>query len=236
MLAALILLPWTLSNTFAADVHLAVAANFMAPMENFSTRFSEKTGHKLIISYGATGKLYSQIMNGAPFDVFLSADQEAPKKLIQENQAVNGTQFTYTTGRLALWSADPKRVDSRGEVLAKAEFKHLAIANPKLAPYGVAAQQTLEKLGLWHKFQPRLVLGESITQAYQFIATGNAELGFVALSQIKQEGKKPEGSFWLVPQTMYSPLRQDAVLLEKGKNNVAAKQFLEFLRPSNATP
>lgn len=208
----------------ATELHVAVSANFTAPMEKVAVKFSENTGHKLIISYGATGKFFTQIKNGAPFGVFLSADQEHPAKLINEHLAVNGTQFTYAIGKLVLWSASSKSVDLNGS------FKHLAIANPKLAPYGVAARETLTKLGFWEKLQPRLVFGESITQAYQFIATGNAELGFVALSQIKNENDSKVGSFWAVPREMYSPLKQDAVLLERGRNNTAALELLQFLK------
>lgn len=218
----------------AGEVHVAAASNFRAPLEKIATPFTQATGHKLIISYGATGKFYAQIMNGAPFEVFLAADQEHPKKLAQGQPALAETEFTYAIGKLVLWGPNPKGVDRPADILEKGQFNHLSIANPRLAPYGKAAKQVLEKMGLWDKDESRIVLGENITQAHQFVATGNAELGFVALSQIKQEGKNPEGSFWIVPGSMYSPIKQDAVLLEKGKDSPAAKQFLQFLKSDKA--
>lgn len=221
-------------NSFADDILVAVASNFKAPMEKISAQFSEKTGHKLLISFGATGKFYTQIKNDAPFDVLLSADQEHPAKLVQYNLALKETQFTYGIGKLVLWCPDSKIVDSKGEVLLKGSYKHLAIANPKLAPYGVAAQETLSKLGLWEKGQSRLVFGENITQTHQFVASGNANLGFVAYSQLIIPKQAIKGSFWLVPQEMYSPLKQDAILLTKAKNKIAAKEFLAFLKSESA--
>lgn len=221
-------------NSFADNVLVAVASNFKAPMGKISAQFSEKTGHKLLISFGASGKFYTQIKNDAPFEVLLSADQEHPAKLVQNNLAVKETQFTYGIGRLVLWSPDPKIVDSKGEVLLKSSYKHLAIANPKLAPYGVAAQETLRQLGLWEKLQSRLVFGENITQTHQFVASGNADLGFVAYSQLIIPKQAIKGTFWLVPQEMYSPLKQDAILLKKGKNKIAAKEFLAFLKSESA--
>lgn len=218
----------------AAEVHVAAASNFTQPLEKLSAKFAQDTGHKVILSYGATGKISTQITNGAPFQVFLSADQEHPKKLIQSRKAVAGTESTYAIGKLVLWSPQLKDIGPRAEALKLGQFKHLSIANPKLAPYGQAAKETLEKMGLWEKFRSRVVLGENITQAYQFVSTGNAELGFIALSQIKQDGKNPEGSFWVVPQSRYSAIKQDVVLLEKGKDNPAAKQFLEFLKSDQA--
>jgi molybdate transport system substrate-binding protein len=218
----------------AAEVSVAVAANFTAPMEKLAAKFTEESGHRLIVSYGATGKLYAQIKNGAPFEVLLSADQEHPKKLVAEKLAVSGSEWTYAIGKLALWSSKSNLIDSKGEVLKAGQFKHLAIANPKLAPYGVAAQEVLVRMGLWEKVQDSLVLGESITQAHQFVATGNAVLGFVAFSQIKKEGETPAGSFWLVPQSMYAPIRQSALLLARGRVNSAAKLFLEFLKSEKA--
>jgi molybdate transport system substrate-binding protein len=222
------------SVSHAGEIQVAVAANFTAPMEKIAAAFSQETGHKAVVSSGATGKLYAQVKNGAPFEVFLSADQETVKKLLDEGQGVAGTQFTYAIGKLVLWSPGDKFVDPKGEVLGKGDFKHLAIANPKLAPYGVAAQEVLQKMNIWEKLEPRLVMGENIAQTYQFVETGNAELGFVAYSQAKKDGKKPSGSIWVVPQTMYSPLNQDAVLLQKGKDSVVAKKFLEFLKSKKA--
>ncbi|MFL5814500.1 MAG: molybdate ABC transporter substrate-binding protein [Bdellovibrionia bacterium] len=218
----------------AAEVHVAAASNFTLPLEKLAAQFTQSTGHDLVISNGASGKFFAQIVNGAPFEVFLSADQEHPKKLIQGKQAVAGTEFTYAVGKLILWSPHSKKLDLQTDVLKKGEFKHLSIANPKLAPYGQAAKEALEKMSLWRKHQSRIVLGENITQAHQFVASGNAELGFIALSQVMKDGKKPEGSFWIVPQSMYSAIKQDAVLLEKGKENLAAKQFLEFLKSNQA--
>ncbi|HMN68950.1 MAG TPA: molybdate ABC transporter substrate-binding protein, partial [Bdellovibrionales bacterium] len=189
---------------------------------------------KVLVSAGATGKLFAQIKNGAPFDVFLSADQETPRKLIAEGLAVENSSFTYAIGKLALWSRDAGIVDPKGDVLNSSKFRHLSIANPKLAPYGAAAKEVLEKKGLWEKLQPKLVMGENIAQAHQFVSSGNAELGFVALSQVKMDVDKTIGSLWLVPASLYSPLRQDAVLLKRGKDQTAAKTLLEFLRSKEA--
>lgn len=230
MFLLLILAP----NSFADNVLVAVASNFKAPMEKISTLFTAQTGHKLLISFGSTGKFYTQIKNDAPFEVFLSADQDHPAKLIQNNLAAKETQFTYAIGKLVLWSPDPKIVDNKGEVLLKGSYAHLALANPKLAPYGVAARETLSQFGLWEKLQARLVFGENITQSHQFVASGNADLGFVAYSQLIIPKKAIKGSFWLVPQKMYSPLKQDAILLIKGKNKIAPKEFLAFLKSESA--
>lgn len=215
----------------AKDVHLAVAANFTSAMKEISTEFTKESGNKLIVSYGSTGKLYAQVINGGPFEVFLSADQEHPTKLVQEGAAVKETQFTYATGKLVLWSPRKNFVDAKGEVLRSQKYKHLAIAQPKLAPYGAAAQQVLEKMGLEKSLQDRIVFGENITQAHQFVFTGSAELGFVAYSQVKND---TQGSHWVIPQDMYKPLKQDVVLLIKGKSNESAKQFLEFLKGEKA--
>lgn len=217
----------------AGEVKIAVAANFAVPLGRISEAFSKETGHKLVVSSGATGKFYSQIREGAPFEILLSADQEHPKKLVAENLAVAGSQFTYAIGKLALWSSKDDFVDSKGEVLKSNSFKHLAIANPKLAPYGAAAQEVLENKGLWKSIKPKLVYGENIAQTHQFVSTGNAELGFVAFSQI-QSAKGIKGSYWLIPQTLYTPIKQDAVLLAKGRSNPVAKQFLEFLKSKTA--
>jgi molybdate transport system substrate-binding protein len=214
----------------AEEAQIAVAANFAAPMKQLAERFSQATTHRLLISVGSTGKFYAQVSNGAPFDVFLSADDETPSRMEKEKLAVAGTRFTYAVGKLALWSPAAGLVDANGDVLRKASFKRLAIANPKLAPYGAAAQQAMEKMGIWPELQDRLVLGENIAQTLQFVASGNADLGFVALSQILEGGKPSAGSHWLVPQALYEPIRQDAVLLTRGKSNPAAHAFLEFLR------
>ncbi|MFN3570957.1 MAG: molybdate ABC transporter substrate-binding protein [Polaromonas sp.] len=218
----------------AADVQVAVAANFSAPMKIIAAEFEKDSGHKAVLSFGATGKFYAQIRNGAPFEVFLAADDHTPTKLEQEGGAVQGSRFTYATGRLALWSARPGVVDAQGEVLKKGGFGKLAIAAPQLAPYGAAALQTMTRLGVLAALQPRLVTGESIGQAFGFVATGNADLGFVALSQVLENGKLASGSAWIVPETLHSPIRQDAVLLTRGKDSPAARQLMVFLQSDKA--
>lgn len=214
----------------AGEVRVAVAANFTAPMERIAARFEQETGYKLAIAYGASGKFYAQISNGAPFEVFLSADDKTPARLEKEGLAVSGSRFTYAMGKLVLWSPKEGVVDSQGAVLKQGRFNHLALANPKLAPYGAAAEEVMQKLGVLDALKSKLVQGENITQAYQFVASGNAELGFVALSQVKKEGVEIKGSHWLVPDILYTPIRQDAVLLAKGKDNAAALKFLKYLR------
>lgn len=218
----------------AGDVQVAVAANFTAPMKVIAADFEKDTGHKAILSFGATGKFYAQISHGAPFEVFLAADDETPKKLEQDGAAVGGSRFTYATGRLALWSAQPGRVDAQGDVLRKGGFSKLAIAAPKLAPYGAAAVETMTRLGVMAALGPKLVTGESIGQAFSFVSTGNAELGFVALSQVLEGGKIKSGSAWVVPETLHSPIRQDAVLLNKGKDSQAAIDLMAFLKTGKA--
>jgi len=192
------------------------------------------TGHEAALSFGATGQFYAQIRNGAPFEVLLAADDATPARLESEGAAVAGSRFTYATGQLALWSARPGLVDDQGAVLARGGFAHLAIANPRLAPYGAAAVQTLGALKLLDTLQPRFVQGENITQTYQFIATGNAELGFVALSQVLRDGKLASGSAWVVPAALHAPIRQDAVLLAPGRDDPAAHAWLNYLRGAKA--
>jgi molybdate transport system substrate-binding protein len=220
----------------AAEVAVAVAANFSTPMQKIAAAFEHDTGHKATLAMGSTGKFYTQIKNGAPFQVFLAADDETPARLEKEGFGVAGNRFTYALGRLVLWSADAKLIDGRPEVLKIGHFKHLALANPKLAPYGVAAMETLNKLGLATALQTRMVQGENIAQTYQFIATGNAELGFVALSQVMVDGQLDtgKGSFWLVPPTMHTPLQQDALLLKSGQDNPAAQALMLYLRSDKA--
>lgn len=218
----------------AGDVQVAVAANFTAPMKLIAADFEKDTGHKAVLSFGATGKFYAQITNGAPFEVFLSADEATPKKLEQVGGAVSGSRFTYATGKLALWSAQPGVVDAQGDVLKKGDFKKLAIAAPKLAPYGAAAMEVIGKLGLQSALEPKLVTGESIGQAFSFVATGNAELGFVALSQVYEGDKIKSGSAWIVPDNLHSAIKQDAVLLTKGKDNQAAQQLMAYLKTDKA--
>ena len=213
---------------------MAVAANFTAPMNRIAEEFEKSTGHQAVISVGATGKFYAQITNGAPFDVLLSADDETPIKLEEEGFASPGTRFTYATGRLVLWSANSTLVDDKAVVLMRHDFRRLAIAEPKLAPYGMAAMQVLTKMGLLNSLQPKLVTGVSIGQTFSMVSTGNAELGFVAMSQVFENGQLKSGSAWVVPANLHSPLRQDAVLLARGKANPAALQLLIFLKSKQA--
>ena len=218
----------------ADEVLVAVAANFAAPLAALAHGFAAASGHRLKASAGATGKFYSQIVAGAPFEVLLAADDETPQKLIRDGLAVAGSAFSYAIGQLVLWSAQPGYVDDQGAVLASGRFARLAIANPKLAPYGRAAQQVLAARGLADALAPRLVTAESIAQAHQFIATGNAELGFVALSQVAAPGKAVTGSIWRVPATLYGEIRQDAVLLKAGENRPAAAALLAYLKTAPA--
>ena len=222
------------STAFADEVQVAVAANFTAPMRLIAAAFEKDSGHKVALTFGATGKFYAQITNGAPFDVFLAADEHTPARLEKEGAAVHGSRFTYATGKLVLWSAQPGAVDAQGAVLKTGDFKKIAIAAPKLAPYGAAALESITKLGLLSRLEHRIVVGESIGQAFSFIATGNAELGFIALSQVYENGQIKSGSAWLVPQSLYGPIRQDAVLLGKGAGNKAAIMLLAFLKTENA--
>jgi molybdate transport system substrate-binding protein len=228
LLAALLL---TFASALqAGEVQVAVASNFRAPMEKIAAEFSKATGHKAVLSFGATGKFYAQIQHGAPFEVFLAADATTPAKIEQEGKSVGGSRFTYAIGKLVLWSAQAGVVDAQGEVLKKGSFQHLALANPETAPYGAAALEVLTKLKLLEALTPRFVQGENIAQAHQFVASGNAELGFVALSQVLEDGKISRGSAWIVPPELYPPIRQDAVLLDQGKANPAAAALLRYLR------
>lgn len=223
-----------MAPVLADEVQVAVAANFSAPIEEIGKAFRKATGHQLKISTGASGKFYAQISHGAPFLVFLSADEEKPAQLEKEGLAVQGTRFTYAIGKLALWSADPALIDAKGKVLGKNQFNKIAMANPKTAPYGEAAMETLNALQLKRQIEPKIVMGENISQTYQFVATANAALGFVALSQITKDNKMIGGSAWVVPEKLYSPINQDAVLLVHGKDSVAARQFLVFLKGDEA--
>lgn len=231
--ATLLMLGASLASR-AAEVQVAVAANFFAPMKAIAAEFEKTTGHKAVLSSGATGKFYAQIQSGAPFDVFLAADDETPARLDKENATVAGSRFTYATGKLVLWSARPDLVDAKGEVLRSAKFAHIALAAPKLAPYGAAAVETLTRLGLLAQLEPRFVQGESIGQAFSFVSTGNAELGFVALSQVWENGKLRSGSAWIVPAELHGPIRQDAVLLARGKDNAAATALMAHLKSDAA--
>lgn len=218
----------------AATVQVAVAANMAAPLQALLPGFQRDSGHSATVVLGSTGKLYAQIRNGAPFDVLVSADEATPARLETEKMAVAGTRTTYAIGRLALWSPRKDQVDAQGRVLQNGTFQHLALANPATAPYGAAAVQAMEQLGVRAHLQARWVLGESVAQAYQFVASGNAALGFVALSQVWQGGQLREGSMWLVPQSLHAPLRQDAVLLQRGQGNPAAAALLAYLRSDQA--
>jgi molybdate transport system substrate-binding protein len=218
----------------AGEVQVAVAANFGLPLAKIAAGFTAATGHVVKATSGSTGKFQAQIAAGAPFDVLLAADAETPRKLVAAGLAVAGSNFTYAVGRLVLWSAQPGVVDDQGAVLAAGRFAHLAIANPKVAPYGAAAMEVLKALGLAKTLAPKLVTGESIAQAHQFVATGNAELGFVALSQVVVPGKTPVGSHWLVPPALHGPIRQDAVLLKAGAANPAATALLAHLHSEPA--
>ncbi|ROM70606.1 molybdate ABC transporter substrate-binding protein [Pseudomonas brassicacearum] len=218
----------------ADEVQVAVAANFTAPIQAIAADFEKDTGHKLVAAYGATGQFYTQIKNGAPYEVFLAADDTTPARLESEGDTVKGSRFTYAVGTLALWSAKAGYVDGRGQVLKNNAFQHLSIANPKTAPYGLAATQVLDKLGLTAQVNSKLVEGQNITQAYQFVSTGNAELGFVALSQIYKDGKVTSGSAWVVPAELHDPIKQDAVILSKGQDNPAAVALMDYLKGPKA--
>jgi len=223
------------STAQAGEVTVAVAANFIAPMQKIAQAFEQDSGHRAQLAFGATGKFYAQIKNGAPFAVLLAADEATPERLEKEGLTVRGTRFTYATGRLALWSKNANLVDDKGDVLRGSGFNKLAIADPKLAPYGAAAMQVIQHLGVQAKVIPKLVQGESIGQTYQFVSTENAQLGFVALSQISLDGRITHGSAWVVPPSMHTPLKQDAVLLNAGKDNPAAIALLKYLQGDKAT-
>ena len=229
----LLILPLA-GGALAGEVQVAVAANFTAPMQKIAAEFEKDTGHKAQLSFGATGKFYAQIRNGAPFQVLLAADDETPAKLEKEAMAQTGSRFTYAIGKLVLWSAKSGYVDDKGEVLKKGDFTKLALANPKLAPYGAAAMEVLGKLGVLGAVQPKFVLGENIAQTWQFVGTGNAELGFVALSQVMKEGRISTGSAWIVPANMHTPIRQDAVILSNGQGNAAAEALMKYLKGDKA--
>ncbi|MEO8023500.1 molybdate ABC transporter substrate-binding protein [Polaromonas sp.] len=225
-----VLAAWTLGSAHAGEVTVAVAANFAAPMQAIAAILEKTTGHKADIVTGATGRFYAQIKNGAPFDVFLAADNETPGKMEAEGLAVPGSRFTYAKGKLVLWSANPALIDAQGQVLKTGDFRKIAIAQPKVAPYGAAAMETITQLGLAGRLGPRLVLGESIGQTFSFISTGNAELGFVAMSQVFEGGKLKSGSMWAVPATLYRPIVQDAIILTRGKDNPAATALVALLK------
>jgi molybdate transport system substrate-binding protein len=218
----------------ADQVMVAVASNFTAPMNAIAAEFARDTGHRARLSFGASGKFYAQIRNGAPFQVFLSADDETPARLEREGLAQPDNRFTYAIGTLVLWSAQPGLVDARAEVLRKGQFNKLALANPKLAPYGKAAFEVLTGMGLLNNLSAKFVQGENIAQTWQFASTGNAELGFVALSQVMTNGKITSGSAWIVPSKLHTPIRQDAVILNPGKGSAAAEALMAYLKSDKA--
>ena len=221
----------TVHTAFAAQTTVAVAANFTDAAKEIAAAYKAKTGNDAVLSFGASGQFYTQITQGAPFEVFLSADDERPKKAIAEGFGVEGTAFTYAVGKLVLWSKQPGLVQGES-TLSKASFDKLSICNPVAAPYGAAAVETMKALRLYDALEPKLVVGANISQAFQFVQTGNAEIGFVALSQVIDD---KAGSRWMVPQNLYAPIRQDAVLLKRGAGNEAAAGFLTFLRGPEAT-
>lgn len=211
-----------------------MAANFAAPMQKIAPLFAQDTGHRAVLAFGSTGRFYAQIRNGAPFEVLLAADDETPARLEREGAGLAGSRFTYAMGRLVLWSRQPGLVDVQGEVRKSGPSEKLALADPKLAPYGAAATEAMRALGLLEALRPRFVIGESIAQAYQFVATENARFGFVALSQVSVAGRIGSGSGWIVPAHLHTPIRQDALLLNKGRNNPAAVALLQYLRSDKA--
>lgn len=226
LLTSIVLAAFAGNNAFAAQTNVAVAANFTDAAKEVAAAFKQKTGHEVVLSFGSSGQLYLQITQDAPFQILLSADDRRPKQLVNVGLGVAGSLFTYAIGKLVLWSKTPNLVKG-AETLKMGAFSKLSIANPTAAPYGVAAVETLKALKIYEALQPKIVQGESIAQAFQFIDTGNAELGFIALSQL---AGNTSGSRWLVPQELYAPIRQDAVLLKKGASNEAATGFVTFLR------
>jgi molybdate transport system substrate-binding protein len=222
------------ATAHAAEVTVAVASNFSAPMRKIVQNFELESGHKVRLSYGATGSFYAQIKNGGPFQILVAADRETPAKLEKEGLGVTGSSFTYAFGKLVLWSRQPHLVDQQGEILKRGQFQKLAIANPKLAPYGTAAMETLGNLALMNQIRPKLVQGENISQAFQFVETENAQIGFVAMSQIFAQGKLVQGSAWVVPAHLYTPIQQDAILLVAGQGNAAALALMNFLKSPQA--
>lgn len=222
-----------LTPAHAEIAQVAVAANFAEPLKAVAAVLEKTTGHQLKITVGATGKLYAQIRNGAPFDVLLAANTQTPAALEKDGWTQAGSRFTYATGKLVLWSADVTTVDARGDVLKNGHFRKLAYAAPKVAPYGTAAMQVMDHLGLHAALGPKLVQGESIGQTFSFVYTGNAELGFVALSQVLEGGKLKSGSVWIIPQTLYDPIQQDAVILKRAAGNPAAQALITLLKSPN---
>lgn len=230
LITLLLGLSFLIPRAFAEEITVAVATNFAEPLAALRTLFEQQSGHRLVLSTGSSGQLYAQIVNGAPYQVFLSADDERPRRLEAAGRAVAHSRFTYAVGRLALWQrAAAEAPDARR--LHAGDFRHLALANPRLAPYGLAARQTLERLGLWQDLADRIVLGENIGQTYALAATGNAELALVALAQLQRPGAPAPGAFWEVPAGLHDPILQQAILVKDG---AAARAFLDFLRGAQA--
>ena len=216
------------TGAFAGETTVAVAANAAEVVETLAADFERESGHRVTVTVGSTGKLYAQILHGAPFDLFLAADQERPRLLVEQGLAVEDSRRTYAIGRLVLWSPDPG-VAVGADTLRDGSFRRLAIANPDLAPYGAAARETLRELGLWESLRPKIVLGENVGQAFAMAASGNAELGFVSLASVLSQRHGRDGSYWEVPEHFHTPIRQDSVLLERARDNPAARDFHEFL-------
>jgi molybdate transport system substrate-binding protein len=218
----------------AADVDVAVAANFKTTLERLKPMFEATYAGRLVISAASTGQLYAQIANGAPYDIFLAADVARPRRLEQDGIAVAGTRFTFALGKLVLWSPKAGFVDDQGRILATGHFRRLAMAEPKTAPYGEAAQEVLTHLGLWENLQARIARGQNVGQTLQFVYSGNADVGFVALAQVLDLPARSQGSYWIVPQSLYTPIEQQAVLLRRAVDNPDARAFLTFLRGDRA--
>lgn len=214
----------------ADELLVAAASNFSAPMAELVTRFEAQTDHEVEVAYGSSGRLFAQISNGAPFQIFFSADQDKPERLLASGLAVPGSSFTYATGALVLWSADGNAGFADASILSQDTRLRIAIANPRVAPYGAAAMAAIESLGLSEVVVGRLVQGENIAQTYQFVDSGNAPLGFVAKSQVFRDGRLRQGSAWEVPEDLHAPIRQDAVLLSSAEDCQSCRQFLEFVQ------
>jgi len=231
IISAILFILFLIKTSLAQELNVAAASNFKLPLSILADKFSQNTKHKINLIFGATGKHYAQIKNGAPYDIFFAADSLRPKLLETEGTALAGSRFTYALGKLALWSPEVNYVDNEGRILASSNFKRLALANPTLAPYGKAAQQTLIELGLWDRLKTKIVRGENIGQTFQFVKSASAKLGFIAYSQISNPDNNLQGSFWLVPQKLYQPIEQQAVILTDSQ---AAQDFIKFIKSKQA--
>lgn len=227
LLSIAVLISGWCAQVRAEDITIAVASNFSSTIKTIAKQFEKDHGHKVYISIGSSGRHYAQIKNGAPFDVFLSADARRPIRLEEEGIAIPLSRFTYALGKIVLWSPDKSLIINQGQILQNPQFQHLAIANPRLAPYGRSAKEIIDAIGAWDTLSSRIVQGENIGQTFQFVKSGNAQLGFVALSQITQSGDIKQGSHWEVPESLYSPIEQQAVLLNQKPTSVA---FINFLK------